>query len=1031
MPGDGGVEVRAFKRLRESAATLAAIGFVMTAVTVCSLGAVVYLDEQGTRGLQTALAERSGADLALRASLRYVDDTEQQDREVRSAIAQTFAGSGVDVEVTRTLVAHVTVHPVDDDPETVDRGGSAASIPDFETRVELVDGRFATGATEVVVQADAADELGLVTGQDVLIEGERFTVSGTWRPTDPLDPRWYGNVMIVTGYDDDFGPFVINVEAWRRLDTSPEVFWTVVADARTIDSRNAATVVSAWGSITDDWRRDVSGIQTLSSQNRLVQTLRELQVRLDGLRAVEPVAFTLLAAIALVVVAELVRLLAATRRRVFDLYWSRGDSSRAISLRSLRDVAAAAFLGVLVGIGVVAVALLVTGRLATVPGPGAAGWVTPLLVLGVALVVSWSSTRSVGGADRTRVVRQRRQRRAAVPGLAILATLAAAVSVWQLRLYGSPLTPTVDGTGGVDPVAVVAPAAALVACVLLLLAVFPTLASAYSRRSGRSSIVTQLAARGLIGRVALLTAPLIVVALAVGSATTAASFAATWDTAFRQTAALRTGADLHAIVRIQGFTSGMQDAAVGASSVTSVAPLEVQPLSVGNQAGTIVGATPEAVATVAAAVPGAFDPATTADNIRYDIPGPIIPADASSLSLTVDAVGFVAPPTAALWLADELGFLRLVPLQLESSEATRITYTDASWRPPTAGPWRIAGIDFRFLDDQEFGESRAELHLVELAVSAGGSVSEIDLDDRWITDSITPEGAPPTSDFSNAGFFLTDYVTGARMTPSLTDTIDDRPLVPVVVSQQLSDRFSVEVGDSLAFSLQDGIERVNSTVVAVIPAIPGSPRETAMLVDLGVIQHFQLRTTAVPADPRDLWIATSEPDAAAAELRGLLPPSTRIDSREDRAGREVLGSATVVLWGVALAALLLAAVGVGSSARARARSGRNDLGVLRAIGVTDGDQAAIVVREFVVVILLGAIAGLLAGVLVSVLTIPLFARAAITDPYVAVDTVLRFDLVGGAVLLAALALAIIGILVRLGWSVRSGARRAVPGEASE
>ena len=60
------------------------------------------------------------------------------------------------------------------------------------------------------------------------------------------------------------------------------------------------------------------------------------------------------------------------------------------------------------------------------------------------------------------------------PGLVTLVAAAAALSVWQLRAYGSPVTVRSDGTPAVDPVAVAAPAALLVAVVLAALTLFPS-----------------------------------------------------------------------------------------------------------------------------------------------------------------------------------------------------------------------------------------------------------------------------------------------------------------------------------------------------------------------------------------------------------------------------------------------------------------------------------------------------------------------------------------------------------------------------
>lgn len=1022
-------------RVRESVATLASIGLVALVVTTFSLGSAIYLAEQGTRGVQAGVGERSRVDLALRASLALATNGERQDAEVRAAIADTFAGTGVAVEVTRAMASHVTVHPISEDRETEDRGGAAWSIHDFDGMVVIVDGSAPSGATEVAVQADAAKALALAPGQQVLLAGVRFTIAGTWRPRDALDPRWYGEDMVASGFHDDFGPFIINEAAWGRLDLNPEVSWTIVPDAAAIDSRNSAMIIDSWGAIRDDWRGSVSSIQTLSGQNRLVQTLKELEARLDGLRAVQPVVFTLLAAVGLVVMAELVRLLAVTRRRQAELYWSRGASTGAIAARSARDVGAAGAIGTIAGLGVVAALVLATGRGLADLGHGIQGVVAPVIVLVGAVVLAVVRNRQVGTVDLRRSVRQRRRRGVAIPGAVVLALLAASVSVWQLRLYGSPMTPTVDGVGGVDPIAVIAPAAALVAAVLLLLAAFPWLASQFERRARRLSLNWQLAARGLVRRLAVVSAPLIVVALAVGSAATAASFSATWDVAFAETAALRVGSDLHASAGGGGIAPDAQDEVAKLDAVDAVAPIDFQPLSVGGQSGSILGATPEALVAVAGVVAGKFDPVAAADAIRLNIPGPTIPQGTSNLSMSVDAEGFVDAPTTSIWVSNAAGFVRGVSLSTVESEIPQdgdqvFTYNTGEWPVETDGPWRVIGIDFDFAE-QSFKAAPAKLHVRELVAVAGGVSSTLDLNQFWIANNAGVQGPEPTTDAADPGFFLFDDLARARLTPSLNRTLDDRPVIPIVISQQLADRFSVELGDSLSFNLRDGVDRLNCTVAGIVAAVPGAPLESAVLMDLGVIQHFQLRTRVAPSDPHDLWITTTNPEGAMADLRAALPSDTRIESKQDESGRRVLGSATVVFWAAAGAASLLALIGVASSARARLRSGRNDFGVLRALGLRERDQASIVSREFAIVIAIGLLGGLAAGALVAVLTIPYFARAAVTAPYLAIDTVLVVDVVGLAALVVSLLIATTIILAALRQIVRTVARRSLPSEASE
>lgn len=1021
-------------RLRGSVSTLASICVTLALVTAVGTGTVVFLEQQGTAGIRTAIAQRAGADLALRASLALDANAARQDEQVRAAIDTTFAGTGIGVTVTRTLESHVTIRPLlevepADDIDiapTVDLPGFAMSIPDFEQRVEFVDGVAPAAPNEVAVQATAADALALAVGDEVLVDGFGFVVVGTWQPRDFLDPQWYGNPIVIEGVGAEFGPFVIEESAWGRLDRSPAATWTVLPDVSQIDSRNIVEVGQRWGSIEDDWRGQVTDLKTLAFQNRLVQTLKELQSRLDGLRAVEPVVFTLMGAAALVGVAELARLLAVIRRRDNLLYWARGRSARGVGLGAALDVAVAGLVGAALGAGVATAAVLLAGVTFS-PWSGVGVWITALVVTaaGTLLAAIHATRTSVPALDR---VARRVGARIAVPGVVVLVCVAAAVSVWQLRLYGSPLTPTADGVEGVDPIAVLAPAAALAALTLVLLMLLPVIAKANERRVRGGGAIAQLAARGVSRRLAMAAAPLVLVTLAAGTSTIAATYSATWNGAFTETVALRVGSDFQASSRVEGLPLASQDAVAKAPGVTLAAPLEVQPLILGGESGTILGVTPDAVAELAVSVPGIFDPASAAQAIRSETPGVLLPEGATGFTVVITTKGIQQPPTLSAYLSDAAGFLRSVALAADPGIPGGYSTDEL----PTAqlGMWKIVALDFEFAW-QSFEEQMGEVTLGSVSSRSGGDEQELALDQFWLADGYSIIALPPSTNGYGNGFSLTEFNEHVRMTPSISGNPVDGGKPPVLISQQLADRFGVEVGQFLSFDLQDGVEMQNYPVAGIVPVIPGARTETAVMLDLGVIQHFQLRSTEVPAAPRNLWITTDEPDTLTAALRPVLPANARIDSSGDPSSREVLGSAAISLWGAAITVSLLALLGVIAASRARLRAGRNDVGVLRAIGLGSREQASLLSRELLFTQLVALLGGIAIGFLVSALTIPFFARAAITEPYFAIRTALGVDVIGLAALLLSLCLGLALVVAVIRGRVGRLAATAKPDEEGE
>ena len=93
------------------------------------------------------------------------------------------------------------------------------------------------------------------------------------------------------------------------------------------------------------------------------------------------------------------------------------------------------------------------------------------------------------------------------------------------------------------------------------------------------------------------------------------------------------------------------------------------------------------------------------------------------------------------------------------------------------------------------------------------------------------------------------------------------------------------------------------------------------------------------------------------------------------------------------------------------------------------DQSAVIVRELLVVLGVAAIAAVVAGVLVSVLTVPQLARAAVAGAYLV--TPLSASWLGLGVLVGALIVGGAAILFDLSRRVRSLASRLLPSEEGE
>jgi hypothetical protein len=119
------------------------------------------------------------------------------------------------------------------------------------------------------------------------------------------------------------------------------------------------------------------------------------------------------------------------------------------------------------------------------------------------------------------------------------------IGFWQLRLYGAPLTESVQGTLGLDPLLVAAPAIGLLAGGVLALRVVPLLASAAEAvtRRGRR-LVGALGAQQVARRPLRYTRAALLLMLAVSMGVFAISYADTWQTSQQDQAAYQVGADV-------------------------------------------------------------------------------------------------------------------------------------------------------------------------------------------------------------------------------------------------------------------------------------------------------------------------------------------------------------------------------------------------------------------------------------------------------------------------------------------------------
>ncbi len=992
---------------------LVALGTAVAIATGLVVATGGLLDHRADEGVRGEFASLSGDDLAMRLSLPLAVDAGSHDAAVRDTIATAFEPATAEVSIDRTVNARLELTREGDDGF----GAQVAtlSVPDVETRVELVSGSWA-GESGVLMQADAAAALGIVPATVVMLNGEPFEVTGTWRVRDALDPRWTDSILVTQGNTSELAAVVlIDESVLEDLAAGPQVTWSVIPDVRAITLTDLSTMPRAWSSLTDSSRDDVAALEGIARSGGFVDVALEVEASVLVLAAVEPVVLVLIAVLALASLARITRLLALDRESESRLTWSRGASVGALSASASVEALVTALVGAVVGAAGAVWVLLVDGvPVDTVPWAEAAavGVIVTLAAVIFAAVTSWQLVRRF---DADRGALSSRGSRTAGLGIVILVSIAAAVSTWQLLLYGSPLIPDADGQLSVDPVPVAAPALLIIASVLVVAAIAPAIVRMLDTRRRGSAVVGALAVANVARRPDVATAAVVMSAIAVSVIMFAAGYAGTWVLAFDRSAQLRAGSDLSAVVPA-GIPIEVIDAVGDLPGVDASAPLHVEDVQIGDQLVTLVAVTPDALtALVAPSTVG--DPSALAERLRVELPQPVVPSGSEQLELVAAVSGFAVTPTITLQLADAFGVVREVAVPVDPvvmGPAGSVVY--AAELPPVVssapGPLRVVAIDATIATDALPGGTVGSWELVSLSAAGPAGSNDVEIQMPWAPLSPGPRFDQPQSSPESRGFVVESSTGTVRLAPRLSAS----DIVPIVLSESLAERAAAMVGDLVSLRGVGNAAPFRAVVVEVIEAVPSAPEPQSLLIDLALVRSLQYSSIEPVPLPKLLWITTDDPSATAEAARSLLPAGSRFNDVTEQALRSALGAVVVALWLTAAGSAVLAFVVIGSSVRAQHRRRRPEVAVLRALGLSARRQGALRSGEIVLAATIGVLGGVGAGAAAVSLTVVPFARSALPADAQLAATPLTVDVLTGALAIAGLVLGL--VIIAFGAAVR-------------
>ena len=671
MTGGLGLWRAVVRRSRADLPVVTATWLLLLSAITLLAGGVVYGDTAALAALQRGVLAAPGPDRSIvvgeSASGEQLANTDtivrdQVDAALRPATAE------IDLVLRADGLA-----PRGTSPDVVDRMTELASFEGLEGHATLIAGRWATALgtpIEATVSEGAAAALGLSVGDRVALAGRvgstlavDLEIVGIWR-SQADDPYWLGSTLDLTGIEQEGpyvtrGPFAIEQADLVRLAGGRQVNaqWHALPAVDTVTSDGVEAMQTGLASLTSTLDASLPGqsVQVKTSLPAILASVSQsVLVGRSGILLLT-IQFGILAGYAVVLVAGI---LVERRRPEVALLRARGATAGHLAGLAFGEAllltVPAAVLAPFLASAVIRV-LDLAGPLASsglvraaAPGPdsfvvAALAGIACLVALTVPALGSGSSPvqvrvasgRQVGGTLGKRL------------GIDVALLLLAAIAIWQLRLYGGPLTRNIRGTLGLDPLLVAAPGIGLLAGAVAGTRFFPRLAEAAERwLTRRRGLVPSLGARHLSRRPLRSTRSALLLMLAAALGTFAAAYGATWRQSQEDQAAYQTAAEIRLT---SAYHADLPTLALGGAyravpGVTAAEPVAQRSLEVGRSFsdGQLLAVDASAVGDLVRPQPDGStgNPGTIVGQLATARPvsaALLLPGSPGSLALTIDA----------------------------------------------------------------------------------------------------------------------------------------------------------------------------------------------------------------------------------------------------------------------------------------------------------------------------------------------------------------------------------------------------------
>jgi hypothetical protein len=1025
---------------------------LVSATTLLATG-VVYGDAVASSGLHRSILAAPPANRTVVVSMSSDPAAiDGLDGAIRPTIQAAIAATGG--EIARVVKTGSFADPAVPSAQ-VSELTSFESLDGIEEHATLMAGAWPEAGgvpLQATVSEPAATALNLHVGDHRSLVNRidpsvrvDVVVSGVWR-ADPTDAFWLGDPLETSGVhaEGSFitrGPLVISEADLVALGGGRDrvdLSWRAIPDIAALRIDRTDDLRIGVDGLAARFRESLPATVTPRVQTTLPALLtdvgRSVLVSRSGVILLT-IQFAVLAGYSIVLVAGM---LVERRRSEIALMRSRGASGgHLVAMATLE----AAILAIPAAVVAPFLALGVVALLGTV-GPAAGLGIASSAAIGVSafivaalaglacIVALALPTLFVSASPAGARAAEGRQARTTLPqrlGLDLALVAVAAVALWQLRLYGAPLTRNARGTLGLDPLLVAAPAIGLVGGAVLALRVVPRIAELGERLLVRGrGLVGSLGGRQLARRPLRYTRAALLLMLAAALGTLAAAHAATWGRSQADQATYQSAADVRVLAadysKLPTWAAGPLYRST--PGVREASPVVTAPFDLGRTVrdGRLVGLDPTKIGDVLnpqVATPGspaARDLLASIDAARPRIPTLALAGDTQRLAVTVDPaleaeVMFTDKPTRAVLsptsgtlsvsavLADADGRLfRTAAASGTLSTAHQrlvipivdptVDVGDGTLRP--TGPLRLDAIELVIdVTDQVGVFGSVTLGSVEASSALAGDSGwvAVPVDPRapgWLWRQIdaqrdvaftpTPE-QPGRVSISHdraipggeAGFGTTTFRLGAGL--------PDNVALPAIASTSFLTQTGNAVGDSLLVSSL-GVPVQIRIVAATDQFSPFDPSVPFVVTDLAAYDAIQFGATGQTRQADEWWLSV-DPGQATAVLDRLRQPSASartVIGRDELARSLSTDPVPLGLIGIlglgSVAAMLFAGIGFLVSSTVSTSQRIAEFALLRALGLSTGQLALWLSIESIFLLAVGLLAGSVLGVVLAWLVLP-------------------------------------------------------------